>query len=172
MKVLDLTCPANHHFEGWFGSDADFENQLLRRLVACPICNSTELTRLPSAPRLNLSGAIQAERAAGRNAQEPPPQSPPRSPASQNAPRSAPENAAQTAASAQGAWLTAVRQVLAQTENVGERFADEARRMHYEEAPARNIRGVASRDQFRELLEEGIDVLPLPIPDSLKEPLQ
>jgi hypothetical protein len=164
MKVLDLTCPANHRFEGWFGSDADFEDQLSRRLVACPICNSTELTRLPSAPRLNLSGAIQAERAAGRNAQQPQQQSP----ATQNAPQSAP----QTAASAQGAWLTAVRQVLAQTENVGERFADEARRMHYDEAPARNIRGVASRDQFRELLEEGIEVLPLPIPDNLKEPLQ
>jgi hypothetical protein len=164
MKVLDLTCPGDHHFEGWFGSDADFENQLSRRLVACPICNSTELTRLPSAPRLNLSGAIQAERAAGRNAQQAPPQP--------LASKSAPENAPQTAASAQGAWLSAVRQVLAQTENVGERFADEARRMHYEEAPARNIRGVASRDQFRELLEEGIEVMPLPIPDSLKEPLQ
>ncbi|WP_158899477.1 DUF1178 family protein [Burkholderia sp. L27(2015)] len=162
MKVLDLTCPADHHFEGWFGSDADFEDQLSRRLVACPICNSTELTRLPSAPRLNLSGAIQAERAAGRNARQP------QSPASQSAPQSVP----QTAAGAQGAWLTAVRQVLAQTENVGERFADEARRMHYEEAPARNIRGVASRDQFRELLEEGIEVLPLAIPDNLKEPLQ
>jgi hypothetical protein len=168
MKVLDLTCPADHHFEGWFGSDADFEDQLSRRLVACPICNSTELTRLPSAPRLNLSGAIQAERAAGRNAQQPQPQLPPQSPATQNAPQSA----SQTAASAQGAWLSAVRQVLAQTENVGERFADEARRMHYEEAPARNIRGVASRDQFRELLEEGIEVLPLAIPDNLKEPLQ
>jgi len=170
MKVLDLTCPADHHFEGWFGSYADFEDQLSRRLVACPICNSTELTRLPSAPRLNLSGAIQAERAAGRNARQPQP------PASHSAPRNAsgnaPENAPQTAASAQGAWLTAVRQVLAQTENVGERFADEARRMHYEEAPARNIRGVASRDQFRELLEEGIEVLPLAIPDNLKEPLQ
>ena len=166
MKVLDLTCPADHHFEGWFGSDADFEDQLSRRLVACPICNSTELTRLPSAPRLNLSGAIQAERAAGRNARQP------QLPASHSAARNAPENAPQTAASAQGAWLTAVRQVLAQTENVGERFADEARRMHYEEAPARNIRGVASRDQFRELLEEGIEVLPLAIPDNLKEPLQ
>ncbi len=59
-----------------------------------------------------------------------------------------------------------------ETENVGERFADEARRMHYDEAPARNISGVATRDQFLELLDEGIEVLPLALPDLLKEPLQ
>jgi hypothetical protein len=161
MKVLDLACPNDHRFEGWFGSDADFESQLSRRLVACPMCNSTDLARLPSAPRLNLSGAIQAERTAERSAG-----------AQGEQPARVTQAAPHTAVSAQGAWLTAVRQLLAQTENVGERFADEARRMHYDEAPARNISGVASRDQFRELLDEGIDVLPLLIPAALKEPLQ
>jgi hypothetical protein len=161
MKVLDLSCPDGHRFEGWFGSDADFENQLSRRLIACPICNAVELTRLPCAPRLNLSGAIQAERAAGRGAGQ-----------REQAPPAAPAAAPHPALSAQGKWLAAVRQWVAQTENVGERFVDEARRMHYDETPARNISGVATRDQFLELLDEGIEVLPLALPDLLKEPLQ
>ena len=72
----------------------------------------------------------------------------------------------------QAAYLTAVRHILAHTEDVGERFAEEARRMHYGEADARNIRGQASAEETRELLDEGIDVLPLVVPDALKGPLQ
>jgi hypothetical protein len=64
------------------------------------------------------------------------------------------------------------RQVLAHTENVGERFAEEARRMHYGEAEERAIRGQASREEAVALMEEGIEVLPLPLPAALKETLQ
>jgi len=60
MKVLDLQCPHGHRFEGWFASDHDFESQLSRHLIACPICAATEVSRMPSAPRLNLSGATKA----------------------------------------------------------------------------------------------------------------
>jgi hypothetical protein len=68
--------------------------------------------------------------------------------------------------------MRAIREVLEQTENVGERFAEEARRIHYDEAPARNIRGVASVEDAKALVEEGIDIMPLPVPAALKGPLQ
>ncbi|OWW19355.1 DUF1178 family protein [Noviherbaspirillum denitrificans] len=69
-------------------------------------------------------------------------------------------------------FLQMVRKIVANTEDVGERFAEEARRIHYNEAPDRAIRGVASAQEFAALSEEGIDVLPLPISDALKQPLQ
>jgi len=68
--------------------------------------------------------------------------------------------------------LRVMREFLAKTENVGDRFAEEARRIHYDEAPARNIRGVATPEDAHALMEEGIDVMPLPVPAALKEPLQ
>ena len=148
MKVLDLRCAAEHRFEGWFASDDDFESQLARQLVACPLCNVNDVSRVPSAPRLNLSGAS--------------------APAAQAPVDDAPGAARQV----QARWLSAMRKVLENTENVGEQFAEEARRIHYSEAPARHIRGVASLDEAQALAEEGIDVMPLPIPAALKEPLQ
>lgn len=68
--------------------------------------------------------------------------------------------------------MRVMREVLEKTENVGDRFAEEARRIHYNEAPARNIRGVASAEDAQALVEEGIDVMPLPVPAALKGPLQ
>ncbi|AJK47237.1 DUF1178 family protein [Burkholderia plantarii] len=144
MKVLDLQCSHGHRFEGWFASADEFESQLARKLVECPVCAATEISRMPSAPRLNLSGAAQA-----------------RPPAGQADPRQL-----------QAQLMRALREVLDKTENVGERFAEEARRIHYDEAPARSIRGVTSPEDARALAEEGIDVMPLPLPAALKEPLQ
>jgi hypothetical protein len=72
----------------------------------------------------------------------------------------------------QAAWMKAVRQVIANTENVGERFAEEARRIHYGEAEQRGIRGQASREDRQALEDEGIEVHPLPLPAALKDPLQ
>jgi len=71
----------------------------------------------------------------------------------------------------QAAWLHAVRQVLAYTEDVGERFAEEARRIHHGEAPERGIRGKASPTETQALLDEGIAVMPLPIPDGMDGPV-
>jgi hypothetical protein len=143
MKVLDLQCPGGHRFEGWFASADDFESQLSRKLVECPICGATEVSRLPSAPRLNLSGAAEPAQQGGPDVSE-----------------------------LQARVMRALREVLDKTENVGDRFAEEARRIHYNEAPARNIRGVTTPEDARALVEEGIDVMPLPIPAALKEPLQ
>jgi len=146
MKVLDLQCPHDHRFEGWFASADDFESQLSRKLVACPICGATEVSRLPSAPRLNLSGATSAKKTSAGNAAD--------------------------IGEMQAQVMRAMREVLEKTENVGDRFAEEARRIHYNEAPARSIRGVTTPEDARALVEEGIDVMPLPVPAALKEPLQ
>ncbi|MFT4268145.1 MAG: DUF1178 family protein [Xenophilus sp.] len=147
MKVLNLRCAHGHAFEGWFGSDQDVERQLERGLVECPMCGDTAIAKGLSAPRLNL-GAREPAAAAQSVVAGP------------------------AADTLEGRWMRAVREVLARTEDVGERFAEEARRMHYGEAEERGIRGQATREQTEALLEEGIAVLPLPIPAALKEPLQ
>ncbi|MBL0419815.1 DUF1178 family protein [Ramlibacter sp. AW1] len=152
MKVLNLQCSSSHAFEGWFGSEDDFQDQLQRGLLECPLCGDTQVAKLPSAPRLNFGA--------------------PEPKASAPAPTPGTEAVAPTPAALQAAYLKMVRQVLASTEDVGERFAEEARRMHYGEAQERGIRGQASAEDTQALLEEGIAVLPLPIPKALKEPLQ
>jgi hypothetical protein len=145
MKVLNLQCAHRHSFEGWFASEDDFQDQLGRGLVECPLCGDTAIVKLLSAPRLNL-GTGRAE------------------------PKQ--EVMAAPDATLQAAWMKMVRHVLASTEDVGERFAEEARRIHYGEAQERGIRGQASPAETEALVEEGISVLPLPIPKALKEPLQ
>ncbi len=155
MKVLDLCCTNQHRFEGWFKSDADFESQSSGGLIVCPLCEATVITRVPSAPRLNLSGAVA-----------------PQAPATDSAASKSASGAGAAAGHLQAAWMAAMRQVMARTEDVGERFAEEARKMHYDEVPIRDIRGVASREQMHDLLDEGIDVLPLPMPSALKDTLQ
>lgn len=155
MKVLDLQCGSQHVFEGWFASEDDFASQLERGLVACPMCGDTHIIKKLSAPRLNLGTA---------RAPEPSPENPPRQEvvATMDA----------DAGALQAAWLALARRVLANTEDVGGRFAEEARRIHYGETPQRGIRGQASQAETESLLEEGIAVMPLPLPDALKGPLQ
>ena len=154
MKVLNLRCDLGHGFEGWFASEDDFLAQSAQGLVACPMCGDGQITRLPSAPRLNLSGA--------------------RAPAADAAPAVSSTSsslAAPAAAGPAGApspamqalWLKAVQQVLRNTEDVGERFPEEARRIHYGETAQRGIRGQASADERAALADEGIEVMPLPL---------
>lgn len=148
MKVLDLRCTHDHRFEGWFASEDDFVSQGERGLVACPLCDDKHITRLPSAPRLNVStqrGDANVKPAA----------------------------AADTAQiRAQGRWLRAMREVLATTEDVGERFPEEARRIHYGEAKGRSIRGQATAEDADALRDEGIEVLAMVVPEPLKGPAQ
>lgn len=157
MKVLDLRCANGHGFEGWFASEDDFLDQNGRALVECPLCADRVISRLPSAPRLNLSGA-----------REPQPPAQPAQPA--QAAQAA--QAADPRAELQAQWLKAVRHALQNTDDVGERFAEEARRIHYGEVEPRGIRGVASREEREALGEEGIEVFTLPIPPSLGGPVQ
>ena len=156
MKVLNLQCHTGHGFEGWFASEADFQAQSARGLVACPLCGDARISRLPSAPRLNLSGA---------RAPEPATSNPPgnRHPAP-----SGPAGPPTLAMQAQ--WMKAVMQVLKNTEDVGERFPEEARRIHYGESAHRGIRGQASAQDRAALADEGIEVMPLPLPAGLTGP--
>jgi hypothetical protein len=146
MKVLNLQCVHQHAFEGWFGSEDEFQEQLARGLVECPMCGDTHIAKLPSAPRLNLGAPEPAQ------------------------PKQ--DVVATPDRELQAKWLKMVRHVLANTEDVGDRFAEEARRIHYGESEERNIRGQASPEETEALIEEGIGVLPLPIPKALKGPLQ
>ena len=165
MKVLDLQCLQGHAFEGWFASEDDFQQQLSSGFLSCPMCGDAQVAKLPSAPRLNLSGASQAPVSSARSSGEAP-QGQATSSTPNDAVASLPPQALQAA------WLHMVRRVIANTEDVGQRFAEEARRMHYGEAQERGIRGQATPEQTEELLDEGIAVMPLPLPDGFKDTLQ
>ena len=155
MKVLDLQCEHQHEFEGWFGSEEDFQTQLSRQLVSCPMCASHVVSKRLSAPRLNLSGSRE------------PQQVPATAPADDKLPAT---NA--SPAQLQAAWLQMVRHVMDNTVDVGDQFAQEARKIHYGETEQKQIRGQVTVQESQELIEEGIPIMPLPVPESLKGPLQ
>lgn len=148
MKVLNLRCVHDHRFEGWFASGDDFETQSGRGQVECPLCGDKGIERLPSAPRLNVMALRETPPAAAAPA--------------------VPDAGAQL----QSLWMRAVRHMMDNTEDVGERFPEEARRIHYGEVEERGIRGRASREDADALREEGIEVMALPVPAALKGPLQ
>jgi hypothetical protein len=150
MKVLDLRCAHGHGFEGWFASEDDYQRQHTAGLVACPMCSDTSIDRLPSAPRLNLGATAPAAPPAASG--------------------TAPTPAQTQATTLQHLWVEAVRHVMARTEDVGERFPEEARRIHYGEVESRGIRGQATPEQRAELADEGIDIVSLPVPEILKGP--
>ncbi|KGM39460.1 hypothetical protein JY96_04030 [Aquabacterium sp. NJ1] len=185
MLVVDLHCSQGHHFEGWFASADDLSSQKARGLLTCPVCGDHEVTRLPSAPHLNTSGLKErlpavAGGATGRDnvAQvqrvQPVSQKPVSSVAASERPAhdSLPAEAQEAMAALQALYLKAVRHVVEHTEDVGERFADEARSIHHGDAPERAIRGQATEEEKQALREEGIDILSMPIPEGFEGPLQ
>jgi hypothetical protein len=136
MIVFELVCPDRHRFEGWFASAGDFESQKSQGLLSCPICSDSSIEKLLTAK----IGKPESE------------------PGKANALPAGPE-------AIQPRNLNElIEYVLLNTENVGKEFPSEARRIHYKEIPQRSIRGLATGEETRELLEEGIAVLPLPIP--------
>jgi len=185
MKVLNLQCAGMHTFEGWFGSEDDYQSQRERSLVACPLCANTEVRKLPSAPRLNF-GAEEPRQAKSAAKEEPPavagPVAPavglpalptlPKVPTAEAVASSLAQVHPEAVEMVQEAWMKMVKHVIANTEDVGQNFAEEARKMHYGESEERNIRGQASMEETQDLLEEGIEVMPLPVPDALKGGLQ
>ena len=146
FKVFDLCCDASHLFEGWFGSQEQFDLQLQDAGIACPVCGSSSVQRLPSAPRLNLGASPNTAQVADISAPE--------------------------LGRLQAMFVRAARHIAASTEDVGQRFAEEARRMHYKETPERGIRGLATRAEAEALVEEGVKVMPFPFADLVKETLQ
>jgi hypothetical protein len=171
MKVLNLQCSQQHSFEGWFGSEDDFQSQLARGLVECPMCADKSVVKMPSAPRLNFGGHSPPSAHDVANTQAP---SGPSGTGPSTELTTAADQPAQSPPSPeqQAAFLNAVRHVLANTEDVGDRFANQARAMHYGDAEPRSIRGQTTQREAVELIEEGIDVMALPMPAALKETLQ
>lgn len=142
MIVFDLLCVLGHRFEGWFGSAEEFAEQKQRSLLSCPSCGSAQIERVPSASRVNL----------GASAPQPAPAIP------------AQAEGKDPMAIAQALYSRMLDELLARTEDVGGDFPGEARRIYYEEAPARAIRGQATQAEHQELVDEGIPVARLPLP--------
>ncbi|MGB6007334.1 DUF1178 family protein [Castellaniella sp.] len=154
LKVFDLACEHDHVFEGWFTSQESYDDQRAQGMVRCPICHSDQITRRVSAPHLNVSHLRR----------ETPP-----APDVETAESFAPQGRAAVAAPSsdqltrlQAEVLRQIRHIVRQSDDVGARFADEARRMHSGEIQERPIRGTASVEECRELAEDGISIMPIP----------
>jgi hypothetical protein len=138
MIVYDLACDSAHRFEGWFSSAEDFDLQAQAQRVSCPVCGSVTVSRQLSAPYVNTRSGTAGPGAA------------------------ATQTAAVTGEVIEALRRKFVEHVLAHTEDVGARFPEEARRIHYSETRERSIRGQASADDVQALREEGIEVLAVP----------
>ncbi|PHR22307.1 MAG: hypothetical protein COA37_11295 [Hoeflea sp.] len=140
MIRFSLHCDKEHEFEGWFSSSKDFDGQSERGLVECPICGSREIGKSLMAPAVAVSKDAPARPLA-------------MDPERREMMRKLRD------------MVQAVKQ---NSEDVGERFADEARKIHHGEAEARGIIGKASADDAKSLIEDGIEIAPLPeFPDDL-----
>src|SRR5690606_1399480 len=118
MKVFNLSCDQDHVFEGWFGRSEDFDRQVEQAQVQCPVCGSTGIRKLLSAPRINR----------GRG------DAPVAAPATEQQPQAG-DGPSPRQLEMQRLWMQMARRVIESTEDVGRRFAEEARRIHYEEGP-------------------------------------
>lgn len=142
MIVFDLKCQTGEHvFEGWFGSSEDFESQKARGLISCPVCGTGDVEKAVMAPAVPAKSNRQS-------AQVP------------------------VVSGADAAKLRAVMEKLAQAQNealkdsqwVGRKFAETARAIHYGEQPHQNVHGEVAPEEARALIDEGVDVAPLPFP--------
>lgn len=146
MIVIDLECTHGHRFEGWFQSSENYSSQQARGLLICPECGSCQIERRPSAAYVQTGLR-------------------PTSPTSLSSPASAPVSS--TASSPKTQVTASLKQQLLgwiaeHSEDVGNQFCAEVRRIHYGEADERLIRGKATADECAALHDEGIDVMQLP----------
>lgn len=180
MKVLDLQCSLDHHFEGWFASEQDFLDQHKLNQIECPACGDATITKKLSAPRLNLIASRQDCVQTQAPSEQLVPQGLPNRALQESLQHPAPDSfngisdtaEFPTPAALAKAWMAVSQKMIAGTVDVGARFAEEARKIHYGETEARAIRGQTSAHEARALLEEGIDVMPLLLPESAKSTLQ
>ena len=159
MIKYTLVCDKKHEFESWFADSAAFEKQAKRKLVACPACDSTKVEKAIMAPRVAAKkGRVPIEMPAPAA----------EAPAATPAPAPAPVAMISPIEQEFRAKLKELREHLVKNaDNVGERFPNEARKMHYGDIEHRPIYGVASPDEAKELIEEGIECHPLPaLPDE------
>ena len=134
MIIFDLVCEFDHSFEGWFKNSKEFDSQQLSGLLICPVCDSANVVRVPSATNINYGKQKE-------NAERP-----------------------LTTQTQQMALAQQVSKYIEKNfEDVGAEFTETAKKIHYGEEAERNIRGTATEEETKELLEEGIDVLPIAI---------
>jgi hypothetical protein len=153
MIRYNLRCEKGHAFESWFQSSSAYETQEKRALVSCPGCGSTKVERAIMAPQIVSKKKPHTE---------PAPASASAAPAEQAAPSSTPLMMAQERELR--AKLKELRDhIVKNADNVGERFPNEARKMHYGDIEHRPIYGEASPEEARSLIDEGVEVSPLPV---------
>lgn len=142
MKIFDLICDHGHRFEGWFGSGEEYDRQRREALLVCPVCASAHVERLPSASYIGKARPASADASAA----------------------TAPEPVTRQPVANLGgqALVKLMEHIMRNTENVGGRFPEEARKIHYGESDERRIRGTASTEEVEALKDEGIDVFALP----------
>jgi hypothetical protein len=156
MIRYSLVCDKAHDFESWFADSAAYDNQAKRKLIACPQCGSISVEKAIMAPRLSSSTKAKGEPEVARPA----------------APAATPDKTAVAMLSPQERELRSKLKELRDhltknAENVGTKFPEQARKMHYGETEQRSIYGEASPEEAKELAEEGIEFHPLPIlPDE------
>lgn len=155
MIVFDLHCTSGHRFEGWFGSSAEFADQQARGLLACPSCGSAEVSKAPMAPSVPAKGNAVQEVL------------PPETPQQQLANAPLPPKVQK----ALKALAKAQAEALKNSTWVGDKFAEETRKMHYGERDEAPIHGQASIAEAKALIDEGVPVAPLPFPVAPPEKL-
>ena len=157
MIRFALTCSQGHGFEGWFKSNAAFDAQAATGRLECPVCGGAEIRKAIMAPAITR----------GERQQEviPPP------PAAESVP--APANPVPPSPQALVRMMLMMRAVREHVErnfdNVGAQFPEEARKIHYGERDPHGIFGEATGDEVRELIEEGIEIMPLPVAPKLDD---
>lgn len=144
MIVYDLVCKHRHGFEGWFSSNEDFQRQREAKLIRCPLCDDAAIARRPSA-QVRVGRAAQPKEDKDIKKVDAQSQKP-----------------AEVALGGDADVLKMMRRLVADTENVGRAFAEEARKIHYGETEARGIYGETSEEQARELTDEGIEFSRVP----------
>ncbi|MCZ7464453.1 DUF1178 family protein [Rhizobium rhizogenes] len=136
-----LACEKGHEFEGWFAGSDDFDNQLQRGLLACPVCNSVQVSKLLMAPSVSTARKKDERQTLAMDTAK---------------------------KEAIAKIREAVANIRANAEDVGDKFPEEARKIHYGEADERGIIGNASVQEAKALLDEGIEIAPLPsLPDDI-----
>jgi hypothetical protein len=164
MIHYNLRCKKGHAFESWFQSSSAYETQEKRKLVNCPVCGSSDVERAIMAPRI----ARKKGREKAPSESLPVPAQSVSAPAAEVIPPSSPTPLLMTQERELRAKLKELRDhIVKNADNVGERFPNEARKMHYGDIEHRPIYGEASPDEAKALIDEGVEVMPLPtLPDD------
>jgi len=155
MIIFDLKCAdEDHRFEGWFGSSQDYIEQQARGLLDCPVCGSKNIAKAAMAPNLGKKG----------NQGPASPQPPSDRSGSRTTQVVSKISVPDEYRELFGKLARAQEEMLANSEWVGDKFADRARDIHYGDAAEKPIHGTASQEEVADLADEGIAALPLPLP--------